>query len=161
MPENLRRPLQLLLDESDNDLDRFKTNIEIWFNDSMDRVGGIYKRTVQYALFFLGFAFAISLNVDTIVLANRLSHDSALRVALVSNAEAAAKMPAAPAPGSGVGETLPQQQAALASTIAQLDQLRLPIGWAGPGEDLKAPEEKPKDPKEVPLPAGPGPREEK
>ena len=212
LPEGLQQSLHLFLDESKDDLDRFKTNIEIWFNDSMDRVSGVYKRKVQYALFFLGFLFAISLNVDTIVLANRLSHDSALRAALVSNAEAVAKLPAAPAAASSVGETLPQQQAALASTIAQLDQLRLPIGWAGPGEDLtpafarlgfwggladavkrhllgwvltafaatlgapfwfdllnrfvnirsagKAPEEKPKDPKEVPLPTGPGARPE-
>ena len=201
----LKRPLYLLLDEAKGDLDRFKTNVEVWFNDAMDRVSGVYKRKVQYALFGLGLIFAVVLNVDTIVLANRLSHDSALRAALVSSAEASAK---APPPATPAGATLTQQEAALASTIKQLDKLRLPIGWRGPGPDLtfpfgrlgilagvwdllyrhfvgwiitafaatlgapfwfdllnrfvnirsagKAPEEKPKDPKEVPKPDEPG-----
>jgi hypothetical protein len=207
LPENLRRPLHLLLSESEDDLERFKTNIEVWFNDSMDRVSGIYKRKVHYALFFLGFVLAVALNVDTIVLANRLSHDSALRAALVSNAEAAARRPAPPN-SAAEGQSISQQEAALATTIQQLNQLSLPIGWAGTDPDLspsfatlgwwgglldavrrhfvgwmltalaatlgapfwfdllnrfinirsagKAPEEKAKDPKEVPLPAGPG-----
>lgn len=209
LPENLRRSLHLLLSESQDDLERFKTNIEVWFNDSMDRVSGVYRRKVHYALFFIGFVLAVSLNVDTIVLANRLSHDSALRAALVSNAEAAARRPA-PLSGAGEGQTVPQQEAALAATIKELNQLSLPIGWAGSDPDLtpnfatlgwwgglmdavkrhflgwmltafaatfgapfwfdllnrfinirsagKAPEEKPKDPKEVPLPAAPGVR---
>ncbi|HEY2801626.1 MAG TPA: hypothetical protein VGI85_13610 [Chthoniobacterales bacterium] len=202
----LQRPLYLLLDEAKGDIDRFKMNLEIWFNDAMARVGGVYKRKVQYALFFLGFVLAIVLNVDTIVLANQLSHDSALRAALVSNAEAAAKGP--PPAASPAGATISEKETALASTISQLDKLSLPIGWRGPGENLtlpfgrlpffaalwdvlqrhfvgwiitafaatlgapfwfdllnrfvnirsagKAPEEKPKDPKEVPQPSEPG-----
>jgi hypothetical protein len=209
LADDLKRPLKLLLYESRHNLDRFKTNIEIWFNDSMDRVSGVYKRKVQYALFFLSFLLAAGLNVDTIVLANRLSHDSALRSALVSHAEAAAKLPAPAADASG-DKTLDDPQTALAGTIKELNELSLPIGWDGPAEDLKphfaqlgffgglldlfrrhfvgwtltafagtlgapfwfdllnrfinirsagkAPEEKPKDPKEVPEPAEPGPR---
>ncbi len=134
LPDELRIPLHLLLDEAGHDLEHFRAGLEVWFNDSMDRVSGVYKRRVQYALFGFGLFFAVSLNVDTIVLANRLSHDSALRAALVSHAEAAAKVPP---PTIASGTATPQEQsAALAGTIAQLDQLRLPIGWSGPGEDL-------------------------
>lgn len=133
LPDALQRPLRLLLDEAHHDLDHFRAALEVWYNDAMDRVGGVYKRRVQYALFGFGLFFAISLNVDTIVLANRLSHDSALRAALVSNAEAAAKLPPPTAPES---RTLQEQSTALTGTIAQLDQLRLPIGWSGPGDDL-------------------------
>jgi hypothetical protein len=206
LPDGLRRPLKLLFDESKGNLDRFKTKIEVWFNDAMARVSGVYKRKVQYALFFLSFLLAAWLNVDTIVLANRLSHDSALRSALVSHAEAAAK--GAPAGQAPTGQVSPDSQQELAKTIKQLNELSLPIGWAGPDDDLrlhfaeqgwwggledifqrhfvgwmltafagtlgapfwfdllnrfinirsagKAPEEKPKDPKEIPLPAPPG-----
>ena len=130
----MRRPLQLLLDEAQHDLGHFKAGLEVWFNDSMDRVSGVYKRRVQYALFGFGLLFAVSLNVDTVVIANRLSHDSALRSALVSHAEAAAKIPP---PAAAAETSKPQDQsAALAGTIAQLDELRLPIGWSGPGDDL-------------------------
>lgn len=207
LPANLRRSLHLLLSESQNDLECFKANVEVWFNDSMDRVSGVYKRKVHYALFFLGFVLSVALNVDTIVLANRLSRDSALRAALVSSATATAHEPA-PANAAGEGRSVPEAETNLAETIKDLDQLRLPIGWAGPDPDLtphfatlgffgglgdaarrhflgwlltafattlgapfwfdllnrfinirsagKAPEEKPKDPKEVPLPVGPG-----
>jgi hypothetical protein len=209
LPQDLRRLLNLLLHESKNDIEQFKTSVEMWFNNSMDRVSGVYKRRVQYALFFLSLVLAIWLNVDTIVLANRLSHDSALRAALVSSAGAAAKLPP-PARDNLESNTFQQeQQTALATTMGQLDKLRLPIGWTGPDPDLtspdfvrlgwwggiqdavrrhfigwmltafaatlgapfwfdllnrfvnirsagKAPEEKPKDPKELPPPAGPG-----
>ena len=103
LPANLRRSLNLLLHESKGDLEKFRMNIEAWFNDSMDRVSGVYKRKVQYALFFLAFLLAIFLNIDTIVLANRLSHDSALRAALVASATSAANQPA-PQGGSGDSE---------------------------------------------------------
>ncbi len=132
LPDKLRRPLHLLLDESLDDAGNFEVAIERWYNDAMDRVSGVYKRRVQYVLFGLGLLLAIALNVDTIVLANRLSHDSALRAALVANAEAAAKIPPPPTAPS---ETAPQRDA-LAATISQLDQLRLPVGWSGPGADL-------------------------
>jgi hypothetical protein len=206
LPEDLRRPLKLLLDESKGNLDHFKTQIEVWFNEAMARVSGVYKRKVQYALFFLSFLLAAWLNVDTIVLANRLSHDSALRSALVSQAEATAKT--APAVHTSMGQASSGAQQQFNETIKQLDELSLPIGWAGPDDDLrlhfttlgwwgglkdifqrhfvgwmltafagtlgapfwfdllnrfinirsagKAPEEKPKDPKEIPLPAPPG-----
>ena len=134
LPDNVRRPLHLLLDEAQHDLGHFKTALEGWYSDAMDRVSGVYKRKVQYALFGFGLFFAVSLNVDTIVLANRLSRDSALRSALVAHAEAAAKTPL---PATASETSTPQEQsAALAGTISQLDQLRLPIGWSGPGADL-------------------------
>lgn len=209
LSEEVRRPLSLLLDEAADDLARFQTSIEIWFNDAMDRTSGVYKRHVQYALFGPGFLLAILLNVDTIVLANRLSHDAALRAALVAEAEAAATLPP-PAATTNEDANLASSTRDIRDTIAQLDQLRLPIGWSGPAEDLdlsspfqhrgfaegirdalqrhllgwfltalaaivgapfwfdllnrfinirnagKAPEEKPKDPKKVPQPVGPG-----
>ncbi len=209
LPDRVRVPLSLLLDEAADDSAQFQTAIEVWFNDAMDRTSGVYKRHVQYALFCLGLLLAILLNVDTIVLANRLSHDAALRAALVANAEAAAKLPP-PATRTDEDVTVASSTHDLAGTIAQLDELRLPIGWSGPADDLdltspfrrlgfvrgildalgrhllgwiltalaatlgapfwfdllnrfinirnagKAPEEKPKDPKKVPLPVTPG-----
>jgi hypothetical protein len=138
LPKGLARPLTLLFSESKHDIDQFKRNIEIWFNDSMDRVSGVYKRRVQYALFFLAFVLAVVLNIDTILLANRLSHDSALRAALVANATSAANEPAL-RNGPDNQMTLTDREASLNSTIKQLDQLRLPIGWDAPDADLMLP----------------------
>ena len=103
----------------------------------MDRVSGVYKRKVQYALFFLAFLLAIFLNIDTIMLANRLSHDSALRAALVASATSVANQPA-PQSSAGEVKAVPQQETALAATIRELDQLSLPIGWQGPGRRSNA-----------------------
>ncbi len=44
LPAHLSRSLNLLLHESKGDLEKFRMNIEAWFNDSMDRVSGVYKR---------------------------------------------------------------------------------------------------------------------
>jgi len=61
----------------------FSKNLQDWFNDSMNRVTGWYKRQVQTILFLLGLAMAISLNIDTIGMAKKLSKDKTLRAQMV------------------------------------------------------------------------------
>lgn len=71
--------LQLKLRESGYHWDRFVGKIESWFDDTMNRVSGWYKRQTQTILFFLGLVIAGILNVDTIQLAERLSRDKEAR----------------------------------------------------------------------------------
>lgn len=65
--------LQLHLRNSLYDIDDFKKKIEQWFDDTQDRVSGWYKRQMQFLLFCMGIVIAISFNVDTIQIVNRLS----------------------------------------------------------------------------------------
>jgi hypothetical protein len=61
------------LNEAAGDLNVFKQRLEKWFNDSMDRVSGWYKRHTQFLLLLIGLFMAITLNIDTIGITNYLS----------------------------------------------------------------------------------------
>jgi hypothetical protein len=63
------------LNEAAGDLDVFKYRMERWFNDTMDRVSGWYKRSTQMWLFILGVVLSIAFNLDTIEIANYLSRN--------------------------------------------------------------------------------------
>ena len=63
-----------------------RANIESWFNDSMDRLSGRYKRKAQWTAFAIGLAAALLLNVDTISVSNQLWREPILRQAINANA---------------------------------------------------------------------------
>ena len=61
------------LNEAAGDLNVFKHRLEEWFNNSMDRVSGWYKRHTQFMLLLIGLFLAIGLNIDTIAITTYLS----------------------------------------------------------------------------------------
>jgi hypothetical protein len=63
-----------------------RTNIETWFNDSMDRLSGRYKRKAQWTAFAVGLVIAVVLNVDTINISNQLWREPIVRQAISANA---------------------------------------------------------------------------
>jgi hypothetical protein len=69
-------------------LQKLHDGVEVWFNNSMDRVSGAYKRTAQGWLFVLGLLIASCMNADTIDMWRRLEADDELRNAMVRRAEA-------------------------------------------------------------------------
>lgn len=81
--------LNLHLRNSSFDLEKFKKNLESWFDDSMDRVSGWYKRQTQVILFVIGLSLAVIFNVDTIEITGKLSNDKDARDKLVLMAEKA------------------------------------------------------------------------
>lgn len=98
IPTSLKETLTTLADraslkasEADNKLLIFQKEIETWFDRSMDRASGVYKRNTQLLCFFLGFAIAIIFNLDSLFLAHRLSQDTAMRTALAGGAETIVK----------------------------------------------------------------------
>jgi hypothetical protein len=71
--------VQTYLKESGYNWERFMEKMETWFDDTMNRVSGWYKRQAQTILFFLGLLIAVVLNVDSIQIAHRLSRDNEAR----------------------------------------------------------------------------------
>ena len=180
LPEPLQKTLTTLLEESQLDVERLKTNMEVWFNNGMERVGGWYKRKSQIIQLSLAFVLAGILNIDSVHMARTLfAVNSPLRESLVQSAKDFSK-------SGGTAKPLKEVTDALGS-------LALPIGWSdfelgkrGPTFLLgwlitafavslgapfwfdllnkfinvraagKAPEETPKDPKAVPQPKSPG-----
>jgi hypothetical protein len=147
---SVQRTLALLRREAGDDPDRFRANIETWFNDSMERVSGWYKRRTQALLLIWAAVVTISTNSDTLVIAKALWRDPALRQTLVARAERYAAEQPAPgtAPivvandGAPPPPPLPPDQQAEVdfveasaqydAVIADLAELQLPIGWEAP-----------------------------
>jgi hypothetical protein len=69
----------------------FKHAAEQWFDDSMERVSGWYRRKVQLLLFAIATIVVVLLNADTLTTARVLWRDDATRAAIVIKAEAVAK----------------------------------------------------------------------
>lgn len=84
--EDTLKILALHFRTSLNNLETFATRLQTWFDDSMDRVGGWYKRQVQVILFIIGLSLAILFNVDIIQISGKLSTDKDARDQLVKMA---------------------------------------------------------------------------
>jgi len=83
----VQRALLAMVDDAQGDLDKIKKNFGVWFDHSMDRVSGWYRRKVQMIILVLGVLVSFGLGVDTIATVKRLWGDSALRGALVQAAQ--------------------------------------------------------------------------
>ncbi|HEY4148739.1 MAG TPA: hypothetical protein VGM41_07415 [Chitinophagaceae bacterium] len=84
-PETLAH-LQNLFRDSRQDPFLFRKKLEDWFQQTMDRASGWYKKQTQVMLFLLGLILSISFNVDTIAICRVLSKDKEARQQLVNMA---------------------------------------------------------------------------
>jgi hypothetical protein len=80
---DLKTSLSSILKTAGNDYNAAVKGIQNWFDDSMDRISGWYKRQAQLILFGLGLVIAIIFNVDSIYVVQRLNCDSKTRDAFV------------------------------------------------------------------------------
>jgi hypothetical protein len=133
--DTMKTALLVLIDEGAGDLKKARENIENWFDDTMNRVSGWYKRKAQLIVLLLALVFCVALNADTITITNSLSSDSTLRAAVVAAAEETAK---APPPDSKTPLTR------ITELRSELEHLGLPIGWLKASHDYV-------DPREVPT----------
>ena len=75
----VERMVALAMETGGRDLDRARAHLEGWFDGTMDRVSGWYKRQTGMILFALSFAVAIVLNVNSFTIAQSLWIDAPLR----------------------------------------------------------------------------------
>lgn len=123
--EDARRSLTCLLERADGDVTKFTLAAERWFDDAMERVSGWYRRRVQMMLWALALALVISLNVDSLRIAQQLWTQDAVRSAVVARADAQVEQ--AQEQDAGGATDLRQ----VATDVNELDQLSIPIGWTG------------------------------
>jgi hypothetical protein len=116
---DLKRSLTALLDDARADYDKFRTNLEQWFDNEMDRVSGWYKRWSQAVLLVLAILIVVGGNVDAIRVGRLLWGDATLR-----NAIAAAATAAYTKPGASTADQLN-------GVAAGVESMSLPFGWCG------------------------------
>lgn len=92
IPESVKASLSTLIGTAGGSLEQAIANIENWYSNMGERVGGWYKRHAQYVA--LGVALVISVvgNVDTLTIARSLMVDSNLREQIASAAAEYAKL---------------------------------------------------------------------
>jgi len=89
LPEGrIREAVLVAVGEAGTSLDRARASLEAWFDSSMDRVSGWYKRQTQAMLLAIGLVLAIALNVDGIHVVRELSTNTASRQQVMAKAEA-------------------------------------------------------------------------
>ena len=120
----LQARLTALRAEAGDDLVAVKAGLEGWFDDTMDRMQGAYKRWSQWFLLLFGLTFALALNVSTVRIVGSLWNDATLRTAV---ADSAATLTAEPCP-TATPNCKPEDK--LDNAIKGLDSLKLPVGWS-------------------------------
>ncbi len=83
-----------------------KTELENWFDNSMDRLSGAYKRKTQLITFLIALLVSVALNVDTIRIAEALWSQPSLTATLAKVTDQS-KMPTADEALRSLEENLP------------------------------------------------------
>lgn len=114
------------LGQEEHKLATMRLNAETWFNESMDRLSGWYKRKAQFLAFTIGLILAVALNVDSLALVDHLWKEPAVRTALAANATEFVKT-------NSELPTIPIEDDEIMSAVdyfnAQFDGLNIPVGW--------------------------------
>lgn len=138
----LRRVVLGALDGAQGNLDVVIERLAAWYDSTMDRVSGWYKRESQHILFWLGMMVTVILNVDTLTVVRHLAASEQARAALVGQALAAAQdasvwpsadgnreHTASASQGTGESSGIGPADRELAALRERLSALNLPIGW--------------------------------
>jgi hypothetical protein len=127
---SLQASLQSLATNAGDDVSRFRTSVEQWYDDHMDRVSGWYKRRAALITTVAGAILVVLLNINTITIGHALYGDTATRTAVSTLASKGNPCPSTPNPDK---QTLRVQQnclESLESEVSAAAQAGLPIGWA-------------------------------
>ncbi len=116
--EHVRKALLTIIDAAGDDAAKAREGIENWYNSSMDRVSGWYKRRVQIILLWMGFAIAVVINADTFAIFKNLANDRPLRSAIVAQAQSLKDT----SKDATANENIQNK-------VNTLLQMGLPIGW--------------------------------
>jgi len=123
LPESLQKSLsalsrraQIKSDKVEHEFNQFKQEIQTWFDRSMDRASGVYKRNAKGVALLMGLLVAIFANADTFHIINRLSKDSVLRDTITQSASQLS-------PEANDLESVKQK------VNQALEDISLPIGW--------------------------------
>ena len=87
LPAQVKKGLLALIDAAGSDMNQVRKNIEGWFDSTMDRVSGWYKRRVQWISGVVAVVLVVCLNADTFAVATALARDPVLRAAVTTAAE--------------------------------------------------------------------------
>jgi hypothetical protein len=127
--DRVRTQLQAIVDAAGRDRDRLRAALETWFDDTMERASGWYKRKTQIALFVIATVVAVGANASSIHVAHRLWTDDAVRAAVVAKAQQATTSGAQPGAANAPAKRAGNPYEQVADSVDAVEQLKLPLGW--------------------------------
>lgn len=87
--DELKEAITGLIDDGNTTVGELRNNLQTWFDNSMERASGWYKRRIQLISFGIAAALAFGLNLNTIDIGKSLWKDPVLRAAVAENAATA------------------------------------------------------------------------
>ncbi|MBW4539510.1 MAG: hypothetical protein KME43_10260 [Myxacorys chilensis ATA2-1-KO14] len=148
----LARRAQTRVQQVDNELHQFSDEIALWFDRSMSRASGVYKRNAKGVAILMGLVLAAGTNADTFHIFNRLSSDDSLRQLITDQA---AKLDLRATNSPRLSEDLKNLRN---QTDSALRDIAFPISWSpvNLGRQLECqPNEVPSDPSQATQPDTP------
>jgi len=137
--ERVRTTLRLLLEEVETGardvseaVDAFYLKVENWFDESMQRVSGWYKRRAQAIMLVIALGLTVALNVNSVEVARQLWTDPLLRQSVVAAAEGfqQPRTQVDPAVEDPAMAGIQRSSGNLRALQGELDALALPLGWS-------------------------------
>ena len=132
IPSSVKQSLAVLIRRSETSAKQaedqilhLKEEVEAWYDRSMERASGVYKRNAKGISILIGIILAIALNANSIHILDQLAFEQELRAAVLQSAERIAGEVVVTA-----GELSDDEQSKLyRETSELLDDMDLPIGW--------------------------------
>lgn len=84
--DELAKIIRIYLAQANGDMQRFRLLVENWYDETMNRVSGWYKKQTFRVLLIIGFILACIFNVNTIAIVQTLSTNKDVRDAMVKGA---------------------------------------------------------------------------
>lgn len=94
LPKSLKESIAALADRAqsrveivETDINQLRQEIELWFDRSMERATGVYKRNAKGVAILIGFCIALTINADAFYMVNKLATQEQQRNVIAQNAE--------------------------------------------------------------------------
>lgn len=104
-------------------IDALKTEVCGWYDRTMDRVSGEYKRRSSKTIFCVAAVIVCALNIDSVAIVSSLARNDTLRAAMVELAADKARTPATQPQSSG------EQFQEMIDDLSDVEGVGLPLGW--------------------------------
>ncbi len=133
-----RDTLNTLLRDAGDDLGAFRKSVGQWFDDTMERASGAYKKRAQLVSLLIGMSVAVALNINSLEIAKTLWQDPVVRAEITARGAAWIESEASPAPpaesadpGAPASSETPVSLEDAKKALDNLRQLEsLPFGWS-------------------------------
>jgi len=146
LDDDLKRNILQSIAEANGEIDKVRKDIEVWFDQAMQRVSGTYKKKAHVIILCISLVLTVLVNADSIDLARYLYENPAVRQSLADRAsqivndssyidlvnEAKAAKYDSLHPWKNADEAVKQVNASvkeLKTFKTELDATALPVGW--------------------------------